>query len=81
MSAPFRSDRETGELLINNHTDSNVGSYTCEVKNAVGRAQCRYALHAYERESDNGAAVKLLACRNVSAYLLKYLLKRLKLAC
>lgn len=51
----FHSDRETGELLIDNHTDSNVGSYMCEAKNAVGRAQCRYALHAYERESDNGA--------------------------
>ncbi|KAK1892760.1 Coxsackievirus and adenovirus receptor like [Dissostichus eleginoides] len=38
---------ETGELLIKNHTDGNIGSYTCEVKNAVGKGQCKYALHAY----------------------------------
>ncbi|KAF3851013.1 hypothetical protein F7725_012785 [Dissostichus mawsoni] len=40
---------ETGELLIKNHTDGNIGSYTCEVKNAVGKGQCKYALHAYNR--------------------------------
>lgn len=47
----FHSDSETGELLIRNHTDSNVGSYVCKVNNAVGRAQCKYALHAYNRKS------------------------------
>lgn len=44
------ADSETGELLIKNHTDANVGSYMCEAKNAVGRAECRYELHAYNRE-------------------------------
>lgn len=48
-------DSETGEMLIKNHTEANVGSYMCEAKNAVGRVECRYELHAYNRES-------LLAC-------------------
>lgn len=47
----FRLDPETGELLIKNHTDSNTGTYVCEVKNAVGQAQCKYKLNAYNRKS------------------------------
>lgn len=44
-------DSQSGELLIQNHTDSNVGTYMCEVTNAVGKAQCKYELHAYNRKS------------------------------
>lgn len=44
------ADPQTGELLINNHTDANVGSYVCEAKNAVGQAECKYTLHAYNRK-------------------------------
>lgn len=40
---------ESGELLINNHTDANVGSYACEARNSVGGASCRYALQAFTR--------------------------------
>lgn len=42
---------EGGQLLIKNHTDSNTGTYVCEAKNAVGQAQCRYNLRAYNRTS------------------------------
>ncbi|XP_033947629.1 V-set and immunoglobulin domain-containing protein 8b [Pseudochaenichthys georgianus] len=48
---------ETGELLIKNHTDSNIGSYACEVKNAVGKGQCKYALHAYNPTNKVGIIV------------------------
>ncbi|XP_030272413.1 V-set and immunoglobulin domain-containing protein 8b [Sparus aurata] len=47
-------DPQTGELLIKNHTDSNVGSYVCEAKNAVGKAQCKYALRAYNPTNKAG---------------------------
>lgn len=47
----FHSDQQSGELLISNHTDSNTGTYMCEAKNAVGSAQCKYELHAYNRKS------------------------------
>ncbi|XP_037632665.1 V-set and immunoglobulin domain-containing protein 8b [Sebastes umbrosus] len=48
---------ETGELLIKNHTDSNIGSYVCEAKNAVGAKQCKYALHAYNPTNKTGVIV------------------------
>lgn len=44
-------DAESGELLIKNHTDANIGHYACEARNSVGSAQCKYALHAYNRKS------------------------------
>ncbi|XP_031705426.1 V-set and immunoglobulin domain-containing protein 8b isoform X2 [Anarrhichthys ocellatus] len=47
-------DRHTGELLIKNHTDNNIGSYVCEVENAVGKGQCKYALHAYNPTNKAG---------------------------
>lgn len=47
MPLTATQDPQTGELLIRNHSDSNVGSYTCEAKNAVGKKQCQYALNAY----------------------------------
>lgn len=50
-------DPQSGELLIKNHTDNNVGSYVCEAKNAVGRAECRYALHAYNPTNKVGVIV------------------------
>lgn len=53
------ADPQTGELLINNHTDANVGTYTCEVQNAVGRAECKYALHAYNRKCSDGVYTPL----------------------
>lgn len=50
------SDTESGELRINNHTDANVGRYVCEARNSVGRAQCDYVLHAYDRKSGSFSA-------------------------
>ncbi|TKS79111.1 Coxsackievirus and adenovirus receptor -like protein [Collichthys lucidus] len=50
MPVTATQDPQGGELLIKNHSDSNVGNYVCEVKNAVGREQCKYALHAYNQE-------------------------------
>ncbi|XP_077572201.1 V-set and immunoglobulin domain-containing protein 8b [Stigmatopora nigra] len=44
MAVPLIS--ESGEYLIKNHSDSYAGSYICEAKNPVGKAQCRYALKA-----------------------------------
>ncbi|XP_044052974.1 V-set and immunoglobulin domain-containing protein 8b [Siniperca chuatsi] len=52
-----KQNPQTGELLIMNHTDSNVGSYVCEAKNAVGKAQCRYALNAYNPTNKVGVIV------------------------
>ncbi|XP_014329090.1 coxsackievirus and adenovirus receptor homolog [Xiphophorus maculatus] len=46
-----------GELLIKNHTDSNTGTYVCEAKNAVGQAQCRYDLRAYNPTDKVGVIV------------------------
>ncbi|XP_056593333.1 V-set and immunoglobulin domain-containing protein 8a [Triplophysa dalaica] len=36
----------TGELLINNHSISHSGIYSCEVSNAVGKESCRIDLQA-----------------------------------
>ncbi|XP_070760478.1 V-set and immunoglobulin domain-containing protein 8b [Enoplosus armatus] len=57
MPSTATQNPETGELLIRNHTDSNVGSYACEAKNAVGKAQCKYALHAYNPTNKVGVIV------------------------
>ncbi|KAG8012231.1 Coxsackievirus and adenovirus receptor-like protein [Nibea albiflora] len=54
MPTTATQDPQTGELLIRNHSDSNIGSYTCEAKNAVGKAQCKYALHAYNPTNKAG---------------------------
>ncbi|XP_068167269.1 V-set and immunoglobulin domain-containing protein 8b [Antennarius striatus] len=50
-------NKETGELLIKNHTDGNVGTYVCMAKNAVGEGQCKYALHAYNPTNKTGVIV------------------------
>ncbi|XP_071783958.2 V-set and immunoglobulin domain-containing protein 8b isoform X1 [Centroberyx gerrardi] len=50
-------DPQTGELLIRNHSESNVGNYVCEVKNAVGREQCKYTLYAYNATNKVGVIV------------------------
>lgn len=47
------ADAESGELLISNHSDANVGSYACEARNSVGSARCTYALRAYNRKSES----------------------------
>ncbi|XP_020486761.1 V-set and immunoglobulin domain-containing protein 8b [Labrus bergylta] len=47
-------DPQTGELLMRNHSDSNIGSYVCEAQNAVGKAQCKYALRAYNPTNKAG---------------------------
>ncbi|CAB1412709.1 unnamed protein product [Pleuronectes platessa] len=47
-------NQQSGELLIRNHTESNVGTYVCEVKNAVGKEQCKYELHAYNPTNKAG---------------------------
>ncbi|KAM7416330.1 hypothetical protein PAMA_018411 [Pampus argenteus] len=57
MPSTATQDPQTGELLIRNHTDSNVGSYVCEAKNAVGKAQCKYSLHAYNPTNKAGVIV------------------------
>lgn len=68
----FHLDSQTGELMIRNHSESYMGNYLCVVSNPVGKAQCTYTLHAYnrkfkttnvfmpvnwEKESENGAYV------------------------
>ncbi|XP_029367052.1 V-set and immunoglobulin domain-containing protein 8b isoform X2 [Echeneis naucrates] len=50
-------DPESGELLIKNHTDSNTGTYMCEAKNAVGKEQCKYEVHAYNSTNKTGVIV------------------------
>uniref|UniRef100_A0A3P8SEZ1 V-set and immunoglobulin domain containing 8b n=1 Tax=Amphiprion percula TaxID=161767 RepID=A0A3P8SEZ1_AMPPE len=57
MPSTATQDPQSGELLIRNHTDNNIGSYVCEAKNAVGTAQCKYALHAYNPTNKVGVIV------------------------
>uniref|UniRef100_A0A3Q4B7V1 Ig-like domain-containing protein n=1 Tax=Mola mola TaxID=94237 RepID=A0A3Q4B7V1_MOLML len=57
MPAAATQDLQAGELLITNHTDGNVGTYACEATNAVGRARCKYALHAYNPTNKVGVIV------------------------
>ncbi|XP_022052575.1 V-set and immunoglobulin domain-containing protein 8b [Acanthochromis polyacanthus] len=57
MPSTATQDSQSGELLIRNHTDNNIGSYMCEAKNAVGTAQCKYALHAYNPTNKVGVIV------------------------
>ncbi|CAJ1068106.1 V-set and immunoglobulin domain-containing protein 8b [Xyrichtys novacula] len=57
IPATATQDPQTGELLIKNHTDSNIGTYVCEAKNAVGKGECRYALHAYNPTNKAGVIV------------------------
>ncbi|XP_037337324.2 V-set and immunoglobulin domain-containing protein 8b isoform X1 [Pungitius pungitius] len=54
MPTTATQDPQTGELLFKNHTDSNVGSYVCQAKNAVGQGQCKYALNAYNPTNKAG---------------------------
>ncbi|XP_041644168.1 V-set and immunoglobulin domain-containing protein 8b [Cheilinus undulatus] len=54
IPATATQDQQTGELLIRNHTDGNIGSYMCEVQNSVGKAQCRYSLKAYNPTNKAG---------------------------
>ncbi|KAK2902411.1 hypothetical protein Q8A73_012157 [Channa argus] len=57
MPSTATQNSQSGELLIQNHTDSNVGSYMCKVKNDVGEAQCKYDLHAYNPVNKVGVIV------------------------
>ncbi|XP_026198303.1 V-set and immunoglobulin domain-containing protein 8b [Anabas testudineus] len=57
MPSTATQNSQSGELLIQNHTDSNVGTYMCEVTNAVGKAQCKYELHAYNPTNKVGVIV------------------------
>ncbi|KAM9743265.1 V-set and immunoglobulin domain-containing protein 8b [Menidia menidia] len=54
MPSTATQDSETGELLIKNHTDSYTGTYVCEASNAVGKAQCKYSLSAYNPTNKAG---------------------------
>ncbi|KAK1801387.1 hypothetical protein P4O66_023068 [Electrophorus voltai] len=45
---------QTGELLIQNHSQSYTGSYLCEVTNEVGKEQCKYSLRAYSSANKAG---------------------------
>ncbi|XP_023249660.1 coxsackievirus and adenovirus receptor homolog [Seriola lalandi dorsalis] len=57
IPATATQNSESGELLISNHTDSNTGTYMCEAKNYVGKAQCKYELHAYNPTNKAGVIV------------------------
>ncbi|XP_028313532.1 V-set and immunoglobulin domain-containing protein 8b [Gouania willdenowi] len=57
IPATATQDPQTGELLIKNHTDGNVGTYVCEVKNPVSKAECKYSLHAYNPTNKVGVIV------------------------
>ncbi|KAG7241414.1 hypothetical protein INR49_025614 [Caranx melampygus] len=70
IPATATHNQQTGELLISNHTDSNTGTYMCEVKNAVGNAQCKYELHAYNPTNRAG----VIAGAVIGAFLLLLLL-------
>ncbi|XP_051923539.1 V-set and immunoglobulin domain-containing protein 8b isoform X1 [Hippocampus zosterae] len=48
---------QNGEYLIKNHSDSYAGSYVCEAKNPVGKAQCKQALQAYNPTNRVGVIV------------------------
>ncbi|KAF1388716.1 hypothetical protein PFLUV_G00065530 [Perca fluviatilis] len=54
IPATATQDPQTGELLITNHTDGNIGTYVCVVTNTVGKGQCKYALHAYNPTNKAG---------------------------
>eukprot|EP00066_Takifugu_rubripes_P008773 XP_003975222.2 PREDICTED: coxsackievirus and adenovirus receptor homolog isoform X1 [Takifugu rubripes] len=57
MPPTATQNTESGELLINNHTEANIGNYACEARNSVGSAQCKYALHAYNPTNKVGVIV------------------------
>ncbi|TNN70696.1 Coxsackievirus and adenovirus receptor [Liparis tanakae] len=57
MPPTASQDPQTGELLIKNHTDGNVGGYMCEAQNEVGKTQCKYALRAYNPTNKAGVIV------------------------
>ncbi|XP_061529039.1 V-set and immunoglobulin domain-containing protein 8b isoform X1 [Phycodurus eques] len=48
---------QSGEYLIKNHSDSYAGSYVCEAKNPVGKAECKYALQAHNPTNEVGVIV------------------------
>ncbi|KAM6954447.1 V-set and immunoglobulin domain-containing protein 8b [Aplochiton taeniatus] len=48
---------QSGELQIKNHSDSYIGNYLCEAKNAVGKEQCRYTLRANKPTNKVGLIV------------------------
>ncbi|KAM4615733.1 V-set and immunoglobulin domain-containing protein 8b [Polymixia lowei] len=50
-------DPQTGELLIRNHSESYMGNYVCEAKNAVGSEKCKYTLYAYNPTNKVGVIV------------------------
>nr|XP_020446197.1 coxsackievirus and adenovirus receptor homolog [Monopterus albus] len=57
MPSTATQNSQSGELLIQNHTDSNVGRYACEASNAVGKGQCKYELNAYNPTNKVGVIV------------------------
>ncbi|KAA8592764.1 V-set and immunoglobulin domain-containing protein 8b isoform X1 [Etheostoma spectabile] len=57
IPATATQDPQTGELLIKNHTDGNIGTYVCVAKNTVGQGQCKYALNAYNPTNKVGVIV------------------------
>lgn len=54
IPATATQDPQTGLLMMKNHSESNMGNYVCEVKNAVGTRQCRYTLKAYNPTNKAG---------------------------
>ncbi|XP_061673394.1 V-set and immunoglobulin domain-containing protein 8b isoform X3 [Syngnathoides biaculeatus] len=61
---------QSGEYLIKNHSDSYAGSYVCEAKNPVGKAECKYALRAHNPTNEVGVIVGAV----IGALLLLFLL-------
>ncbi|XP_049572623.1 V-set and immunoglobulin domain-containing protein 8b [Syngnathus scovelli] len=48
---------QSGEYLIKNHSDSYAGSYLCEARNPVGKAQCKQTLQAHNPTNRVGVIV------------------------
>ncbi|XP_037547993.1 coxsackievirus and adenovirus receptor homolog [Nematolebias whitei] len=57
LPAAATQNGETGELKINNHSQSFAGVYVCEVNNAVGAEYCRIYLKAKKPPNRAGVIV------------------------
>ncbi|XP_029018300.1 V-set and immunoglobulin domain-containing protein 8b [Betta splendens] len=81
MPATATQNSQTGALVINNLTDSNVGTYMCEASNAVGKAQCTYELHAYNPVNKVGVIVGAVIGALLLLLLLLFLIWLLWVCC
>lgn len=81
IPATATQDPQTGLLMMKNHSDSNEGNYLCEVKNAVGKRQCRYTLRAYNPTNKVGVIVGAVIGALLLLLLLLFLLWLLVCCC